>query len=287
MPHWSPSWIDSSPSIPCASAFADSSCWRSTARAGRPTRSPRTGRHGASLADELGLEPGPALQELERAILRQDPSLEVETASSLPRVRRAILVAPRQDAGLGALLGLAEPLARRPVRELILACVFEPGGDLRASTAWLAEQRDALASRDVEARVVAFTSDAPGAEVAQLATQQDVDLVLTDAHAALVEHGELGETLEAVLHAAPCDVGVLVNGEDVQLAAGPVVVPFGGVEHDWSAVEIAAWLARSLGTSLRLAGTEAAGGAAATRAACSHALRSSSRLPSASSRSRR
>jgi hypothetical protein len=36
----------------------------------------------------------------------------------------------------------------------------------------------------------------------------------------------------------------------------PVVVPFGGAEHDWSAVEIAAWLARSLDVTLRIAGTE-------------------------------
>jgi hypothetical protein len=41
------------------------------------------------------------------------------------------------------------------------------------------------------------------------------------------------------------------------MAAGPVVTPFGGVEHDWSAIEIAAWLASALGTTLRLLGTEA------------------------------
>ena len=33
--------------------------------------------------------------------------------------------------------------------------------------------------------------------------------------------------------------------------------PFGGAEHDWSAIEAAAWLAQSLGTVLRLLGTEA------------------------------
>jgi hypothetical protein len=42
-----------------------------------------------------------------------------------------------------------------------------------------------------------------------------------------------------------------------RIAAGPVVTPFGGAEHDWSAIEIAAWLAGSLGTTLRLLGTEA------------------------------
>ena len=36
-----------------------------------------------------------------------------------------------------------------------------------------------------------------------------------------------------------------------------MVTPFGGAEHDWSAVELAAWLAAALGTTLRLLGTEA------------------------------
>jgi hypothetical protein len=35
------------------------------------------------------------------------------------------------------------------------------------------------------------------------------------------------------------------------------VTPFGGAEHDWSAIELAAWLASSLSTQLRLLGTEA------------------------------
>jgi hypothetical protein len=36
-----------------------------------------------------------------------------------------------------------------------------------------------------------------------------------------------------------------------------VVTPFGGVEHDWAAIELAAWLAQTLATTLRLLGTEA------------------------------
>jgi hypothetical protein len=35
------------------------------------------------------------------------------------------------------------------------------------------------------------------------------------------------------------------------------VTPFGGAEHDWTAIEVAAWLAQSLETTLRLLGTEA------------------------------
>ncbi len=59
--------------------------------------------------------------------------------------------------------------------------------------------------------------------------------------------------VEAVLLAAPCDVGILVSRGD-PVSQGPVLVPFTGAEHDWSAVELAAWIARSLRTSLLLAG---------------------------------
>jgi hypothetical protein len=46
-------------------------------------------------------------------------------------------------------------------------------------------------------------------------------------------------------------VGILVG----RLAeGGDVFVPFAGGEHDWSAVELGAWLARSQGTQLWLAG---------------------------------
>jgi DNA-binding SARP family transcriptional activator len=48
------------------------------------------------LTEELGLEPSPALQELERAILRQDPAIAVgpqaaESAAGQPRKRRRVL----------------------------------------------------------------------------------------------------------------------------------------------------------------------------------------------------
>ena len=58
-----------------------------------------------------------------------------------------------------------------------------------------------------------------------------------------------------MLSGSPCDVVVLATRGTA--GAGAVVTPFGGVEHDWSAIEIAAWLAHSLGTTLRLVGTEA------------------------------
>lgn len=38
---------------------------------------------------------------------------------------------------------------------------------------------------------------------------------------------------------------------------GPVLVPFGGAEHDWAAVELGAWFARADRARLRLAGASA------------------------------
>jgi DNA-binding SARP family transcriptional activator len=207
-----------------------------------------------TLVDELGIEPSPALQELEQAILRQDPALAPPgTASESPR--RAILVVAGSSGGLDALLALAEPLARRPQRELILARLLRDHRELGAASATLAEHRLALVERGVSARVAAYTTPEPGDDAVLLATEHDVDLVLVDASPELLESGRPDDALRTILDRAPCDVGVLAGGG--RASTGPVVTPFGGVEHDWSAIELAAWLAGSLGTTLRLIGTEA------------------------------
>jgi DNA-binding SARP family transcriptional activator len=213
-----------------------------------------------ALVEELGLEPSSALQELERAMLRHDPSLLVDAAAAAPVIQRSLLVVPSSLAAADTLLSIAEPLARHPARELIVTGLVAPGQDLAAATAALAERREQLSARDVTARVVAYTSDTPGEEAATVAAEQDVDLVLVDAPPGLLDTEELGPDLEAILRAAPCDVGVLVKAETFRGdGSRPVVVPFGGVEHDWAAVEIAAWLARALEAPLRLAGTTEAG----------------------------
>src|SRR5712691_1227465 len=77
-------------------------------RAGRQAEALDAYRRARSLfIEELGLEPGPALRELETAILRQDPALELQPASRasersaaassswLPRERRAVTVVAR------------------------------------------------------------------------------------------------------------------------------------------------------------------------------------------------
>jgi class 3 adenylate cyclase/DNA-binding SARP family transcriptional activator len=210
-------------------------------------------RTRATFVEELGIEPGPALRELEQAILRQDQSLAPQdpTAPAVPRSGadrlRTLLVAPLGSTVPDGLMALADRLARAPLREIVLAETVPDGRELARASRRLHESREALSRSGLEARAAVFTSVTPGADLARLAAEQDVDLLLTDAPEQLLEDGRLLTLLER----APCDVGVLVGTGQLR---GPVVVPFAGAAHDWTAVEIGAWLARNSGEPLRLAG---------------------------------
>ena len=213
-----------------------------------------------ALVEGVGLEPSPALQELERAILRQDPELD------LGRLERSILVAARSEQRLGPLLSLAEPLARRPAKELILARLVETADAIGPADAALSERRSALLERGLRVRAAGFVSAQPAADLVRLASEQDVDLVLVDASPDLLRDPMIAELLAR----APCDVAVLVGDE---AHAGPVLVPFVGAEHDWAAVELGAWAAAALEVPLLLAGPRAAaGGRDATRLLASASL---------------
>jgi DNA-binding SARP family transcriptional activator len=204
----------------------------------------------ARLVEELGIEPGPGLQELERAVLAQDPGLTPVPAAGVigaaGRPLRSILVAPI-GGGLDELVELAELLAREPARELVLAQTVADARELGDASRRLHERRDALLARGARARAAAFTSVTPGADIVRIATEQDVDLLLSDAPERLLEDGRL----LTIFADAPCDVAVLI-GEGIP--PGPVLVPFAGAPHDWAAVELAAWLARNGDTPLRVAG---------------------------------
>jgi DNA-binding SARP family transcriptional activator len=206
------------------------------------------------LVDELGVEPGPALQELEQAILRQDPDLDPAGAPRAPSTR-SILVVVGELESLDELLGVAEPIASEPSRELILVRLLQEEGAVAAATAALAVTRRGLAERGVTCRVAAYTTSEPGLEAVRLAIRHDCELLLVPASRGLVANGRFDGELTAMLEQAPCDVGLLTPAP--QPPRGPVATPFGGVEHDWSAIEVAARLAGSLGTTLRLLGTEA------------------------------
>jgi DNA-binding SARP family transcriptional activator len=194
-----------------------------------------------ALLEGLGIEPSPAVQALQRAILRQDPELD------FAQPERSILLAPRSDDKLDSLLGLAERLARRPPKELILTRLVSGADDLGPAAAELEVRRAALLSKGVAARAAAFVSRTLAEDIVRFAVEQDVDLVLVDGSAEPL----LDPVLAQLLVSAPCDVAMVVGTEP---RPGPVLVPFVGAEHDWAAVELAAWLAGALDVSLLLAG---------------------------------
>jgi DNA-binding SARP family transcriptional activator len=214
-----------------------------------------------TLVEEIGIEPGPALRELETAILRQAPELDVRApthaASETPRTR-SILVVATTDAAILPLVSIAEPLARQPPRELIVVRLLQHADDAARATAQLAGLRDELVGRGLQMRVAAFTSGRLDEDVTRLAGELDADLTLRDAPTSLLDSGLPGPELAAVLRDVLSDVAVLMPGSSLHReTTRPVVVPFGGAEHDWTAVELAAWIARALGTRLTLVGTSA------------------------------
>ena len=98
---------------------------------------------------------------------------------------------------------------------MVLASLVSDAAELRSTSAWLEGHRSALEARDVVARAAAFTSTAPGEELARLATELDVDLLLADAPDELLVDGVPDEQLTAVLGETPCDVALLAcSGRD-------------------------------------------------------------------------
>jgi hypothetical protein len=198
---------------------------------------------------------------------------QTERDSVVPIPARAILVAPQTDAAVPQLLALAEPLATTaPQREIILARLVRPprGAAVRGalqtesrilgvSSNEVQRERLALLERGVAARAVAFSSADPGQDLVRLASSDEVDLLLIDGRRPLLGAGVPREAVGTVLRKAPCDVAVLVAREDVVIALGsgtPIIVPFGGAEHDWAALELGAWLASATGAPLRLLGAK-------------------------------
>jgi Kef-type K+ transport system membrane component KefB len=197
----------------------------------------------------------------------------VQAHPELPVPDRSILVAPQTDAALGQLVALAEPLARsEPARELIIARLVQPprgagagvrGGlqsenlALERASRAINELRERLASENVVARGVALTSSSPGSDLAHIVEREPVDLVLTEGRRRLIGEGvplgDVGELMEQ----AVSDVAVLVakEGDPIELGPdSPILVPFGGAEHDWAALELGSWLASNTGAPLKLLG---------------------------------
>src|SRR5262249_11326678 len=147
---------------------------------------------------------------------------------------------------------LAEPLARRPGRELIIARLLADSSDLQRSASLLNLRR---ASLGVPARSATFTTVEPAQDVTRLARSYDVELVLLDGPPD-VEATPLAAPRAGILDRSPADVAVLVGSPAVPLTGG-VFVPFGGSDHDWAALELAACLSSRTGCPLKLVGAGA------------------------------
>ena len=169
-------------------------------------------------------------------------------AGGAARPLRAAARADRRAAGAPATRRLG---ARRRCRPRTGCC----GRRRRRSTRSARELIEAgIAARGGRVRL-----DRPGRGPRRASPKSDeIALVLMDGRRPLlgegVPRGDVGE----VLREAPCDVGVLVAKEDADgRCPAPddgVVVPFGGAEHDWAALEIGAWIASATGAPLKLLG---------------------------------
>ncbi len=194
------------------------------------------------LVETFGLDPSAPLQALERAILTHDASLELGAAPTQPRAG-VVLVAPSRDDRVGALVEIAA-LVRA---ELVVARLVAGEDELAAAAA-------AVGAHRPRARTSAFTSDAPAADLMRLASANDADLVLVDAPPEL-DAPRLPALLAELFESSPNHVAVLSGAGLVE--GGAVSVPFGGGEHDWAALELAACVASSANVPLRLVGTRA------------------------------
>jgi DNA-binding SARP family transcriptional activator len=201
------------------------------------------------LDDELGLEPGEPAKQLQKAILAHDPSLDAPERPAPVADREGVVVlAIESTDDLGPLLALARPLVQPASgRELVIAQVVRPD-ELSAATAALGERAAAIASEGITARAAAFSSPSPGHDLARLASRHDADLVV-----GALRSSSLDDETARLLATAPCDVALVVTAGG-PMRAGPILLPFGAAEHDWAALELAAWLARSTGEPLRLVG---------------------------------
>ena len=159
------------------------------------------------LVEELGIEPGPVLRQLELAILRQDSSLDL-AGTATPG--RAVLVCALAGDELDSLLALAEPLVDKPSRELIVASLLDSESELAVTNNALRTRQEGLVARGIVARTACFTTAGAAADAVRLSTEQDVDLLLLLGTRSPLED----PSICAVLAAAPCDVGVLVEREN-------------------------------------------------------------------------
>jgi DNA-binding SARP family transcriptional activator len=204
------------------------------------------------LVGAFGIDPSASLQQLQRAILAHDVSLDVAAASQHEPAARtpAVVVAGAAADALDALLAIAEPVARRRGGGVVAARIVPREDDVAAASAALTPLRTALGPH---VRTAAFTSRDLAADLVGLAVGNDADVVLVAAPLQL-DGPQLPPLLAELFDRSPAHVGVLA-GPRPEPAQG-IFVPFGGGQHEWAALEVAAAAARATGASLTLVGTK-------------------------------
>ena len=200
-----------------------------------------------ALVDAFGIEPTPPLQELERRILRHDPGC-TRAAASPPPGRRDD---PRRGTGadaLDALLQIAEPLAATPVRELVVVQLV-PTTPARVPTP---RRRRSPAAPGRRRR---------GRPRSRPPTRRPTSLRLEPpTRPTSCCWRRTGRWTGRACPGRWCAAARARRPTSAILAArgGPggtgIAVPFAGGDHDWAAVETAAWFAQATGQELRLAG---------------------------------
>jgi Kef-type K+ transport system membrane component KefB len=221
---------------------------------------------------------GPALRLIDPSgQLSVPPEEELRAAPTVlqadldgPVPERSILIAPMDDQNLDPLVALAEPLTRsQPPHGVMLIRLLQPpqaatGGpiagerELLAASRVLERHRDQLAGEGIAARAMACISPDPGQDLVQLASLQEIDLVLVDGRRPLLGQGVPRGDPGTCLAQAPSDVACLVGPSGSVPDIGPsrpVAVPFRGAEQDWAALELAARIAGAHGASIRLLGS--------------------------------
>jgi DNA-binding SARP family transcriptional activator/class 3 adenylate cyclase len=222
-----------------------------------------------ALASQLGIDPSASLHALERGIARGDPALDAPApagkrpaTAAIAEITHAatVVLASQASADVDGLVELVRPLVASGERDLVLARILSPlpgreiTAALREVTRRLSERRDRLQQEGIRARVAAFSSERPGTDIVKLATHQDADLLFLDGTRALLE--DRRGISDELLVDAPCDVVLHLPKPDGGPRGDAFLCPFGGSEHDWAALELAALYARHTGAPIVVAGAE-------------------------------
>ncbi len=215
-------------------------------RSGRQAEALECFRRGRKLLiDELGIEPSRPLQDLHQAVLRRDSALDLSSSSRAELLGCVIC-------GGSQLEALVAPLCKDG-RELLLVEIADEPAELPRLSAALEKSRGRIAETGIKIRTVCFTSSTPWRDLCRLAREQSASLFV----AAGLPPQEESRDLLAEL---PCDLALAPRPELRLDSADAVLVPFGGRQEEWAALELGAWLARAHELPLRILGTEADSG---------------------------